>query len=106
VHALVAAAFLGPKPPGTVVGFLNGDRADSRAVNLRYCTPSEVLHQQYRLGRKRVGGYHPPARLDERVVQEIRAQRGHVPQRRLAARFGVSQTTVSRIQAGHRAVDG
>ena len=103
VHSLVAEAFLGPKPPETVVGFRNGDRTDLRAANLRYTTRSGVMYRQYRLGRARAGHrYHPPIELDESKVQAIRALRWRVPQRELATRFGISQTTVSRIQAGRR----
>jgi hypothetical protein len=105
VHTLVAGAFLGPKPPHAVVGFQNGDRADLRAANLCYTTRSGVLYRQYRLGRRRAGhGYHPPMELDEVRVRAIRALRGRVPQRELAARFGISQSTVSRIQAGRKRV--
>jgi hypothetical protein len=103
VHSLVAEAFLGPKPPDAVVGFRNGDRTDLRAANLRYTTRSGVMYRQYRLGRARPGhGYHPPAVLDEPTIRAIRALRGRVPQRELARRFGISQSTVSRIQAGRR----
>jgi hypothetical protein len=33
---MVAQAFLGPKPSGAKVSFLNGDRRDCRAENLAY----------------------------------------------------------------------
>lgn len=43
VHHLVAAAFLGPRPPGAVVRHLNGDSRDNRPSNLAYGTPAENI---------------------------------------------------------------
>lgn len=40
-HTLVIAAWVGPRPEGMHVAHRNGDRADNRLANLRYCTPSE-----------------------------------------------------------------
>lgn len=41
VHRLVAAAFLGPCPPGMEVRHMDGDPANNVATNLRYGTSSE-----------------------------------------------------------------
>lgn len=41
VHAIVAAAFIGPRPPGMQVCHIDGDRFNNQADNLRYGTPSE-----------------------------------------------------------------
>ena len=40
-HALVALAFLGPRPEGLQVSHDNGDSTDNRACNLRYVTQTE-----------------------------------------------------------------
>jgi hypothetical protein len=49
VHALVLAAFVGPRPDGMYCLHNNGDQTDNRACNLRYGTASEnsidtILH--------------------------------------------------------------
>ena len=41
IHALVAAAFIGPRPEGMVVRHINGDASNNAATNLAYGTPSE-----------------------------------------------------------------
>ncbi len=41
VHALVAEAFIGPRPEGMEIRHLNGDPADNRPENLEYGTRSE-----------------------------------------------------------------
>lgn len=50
VHALVAAAFIGPRPEGLEVRHLNGDRLDNRAENLAYGTRSENMRDAVRHG--------------------------------------------------------
>ena len=47
VHAIVALAFLGPRPDGYEVAHGNGDRADARLENLRYATPKENQADRY-----------------------------------------------------------
>lgn len=56
VHALVAEAFLGPRPDGLQVRHLNGDRTDARVSNLAYGTQSENMLDAVRHGT------HPQAR--------------------------------------------
>lgn len=41
VHQLVAAAFIGPRPPGQQVRHLDGNRSNPRLTNLAYGTQSE-----------------------------------------------------------------
>lgn len=48
VHALVAEAFLGPRPPGQEVRHLNGNAADNRLKNLAYGTPRDNQMDKYR----------------------------------------------------------
>lgn len=57
VHRLVAAAFLGPCPPGMEVRHMDGDPANNVATNLRYGTSSEnnldiVRHGRHLLASK------------------------------------------------------
>lgn len=41
IHALVAAAFIGPRPPGAIIRHLNDDPWDNRVENLAYGTQHE-----------------------------------------------------------------
>lgn len=50
VHALVLAAFVGPRPPGMVTRHLNGNKVDNRPENLAYGTHSENQLDNVRLG--------------------------------------------------------
>jgi hypothetical protein len=54
VHRIVADAFLGPCPAGYQVDHVNGHKADNRAANLEYVTPSENTKRAWqRLGNFR-----------------------------------------------------
>jgi hypothetical protein len=50
VHRLVAAAFIGPCPPGLEVCHNNGDPTDNLLPNLRYDTRSENMFDKQRHG--------------------------------------------------------
>ena len=52
VHALVAAAFHGPRPAGCEVLHINGNLYDNRPENLRYDTHAENMHDIYVQGGK------------------------------------------------------
>lgn len=61
VHHLVAAAFIGPRPPGAVVRHLNGDKEDNRLSNLTYGSQAEniadtVAHGRHYYGSRDVCG--------------------------------------------------
>lgn len=65
VHALVALAFLGPRPSGYDVAHLNGDGSDNRLANLAYVTRRENnLHM----------AGHGRLRLSVEQVHSIRRQ--------------------------------
>lgn len=51
VHRLVLEAFVGPCPPGMEACHNNGDRTDSRLVNLRWDTSTENNRDTVRHGR-------------------------------------------------------
>lgn len=59
VHALVAEAFLGPRPKGQEIRHLDGDRSNPRLANLAYGPRSEnnfdrVQHQRYKFTTEQV----------------------------------------------------
>lgn len=104
VHVVVAEVFIGPKPAGHQVNHKDGNTSNNAVANLEYVTPSaNVRHSLDVLGRKRAcGSRNGAARLTEEQVQQMRAAFlvGGVSHTALAARYGVSRSTVSRIISG------
>ena len=52
VHALVVAAFIGPRPDGHDIIHLDGDPANLHADNLAYITRSERVRDQHNQRRR------------------------------------------------------
>ena len=102
VHQLVLEAFVGPCPPGcTQVRHLDGDPANNRLENLAWGTAAENAADKMRHGRSMSGARSPCSKLTPRQVRFARrAARLGVPQRRIAARLGVSPPTVSKAVRG------
>jgi hypothetical protein len=98
VHALVAEAFYGIRPPGLQVGHANGFKRDNRACNLRYITPKQNIAESIRDGTHPRGEWHWCAKMTD--AQVLEARRIHRPRTRatgiraLAHRYGVSNTTM------------
>jgi hypothetical protein len=104
IHVLIAATFLGPRPPGLVINHRDADKLNSRPENLEYCTQAQNIHHAMTLGRTarglrnganskperrprgpRHGAYTKPeklargeshgnAKLTESIIREIRAR--------------------------------
>lgn len=79
----------------------NADR-DAKGRTARGDRSGRRLHPERWTGLLR-GVQQPLAKLDDEKVREIRAlyARGHIRQRDIAARFGVTQATVNRVLLGH-----
>src|SRR5690606_27606505 len=75
VHALVAEAFIGPRPEGHQIAHNDGDRLNSRLENLRYATAAEIAVDQIAHGRAPRGSRNGRAKLTEGQVLEIRRRR-------------------------------
>lgn len=73
VHALVAEAFLGPRPKGASINHRDGDKQNNRASNLEYVTHAENMAHASREGLMAHGEKHYNAKLTEDLVREIRA---------------------------------
>jgi len=106
VGALVAEAFIGPKPPGKFVTHLNGIKHDDRASNLAYVTKSQAQKMSFKRNPWRVcrGSTHPCSKLTEEQVRWIienhkkgSSEFGIQP---LARRFGVANYTIRKIING------
>ena len=102
VHSLVAEAFIGLRPDGGEVNHKNGVKADNRAENLEWVTPSGNARHAVATGLRppQPGESNGRAKLTDREVGAIRGLRGRMTNRDLGRRFGVSDVAVSLIQRG------
>jgi hypothetical protein len=100
VHTLVLTTFVGPRPANMECRHLDGNRLNPRLDNLRWGTRSENYDDRRKHGTSNDGERAGAARLSNTQVQEVRSS--DTPIRVLAARFGVSENTISRIRSGHR----
>ena len=101
VAALVAEAFISPRPPGLVCRHLNDDRWDHRVSNLAWGTIADNSEDARRNGKSPLGIRHGCVKLTIEQVTRIRAAMLRGEPRRLAKEFGVSESLVSLIRHGH-----
>ena len=78
----------------------NGSQGCFRAACLEWKTGSENQADRRRHGTDNRGSRHGMARLDEDDVRTIRALRGKMLQREIAAQYGVATTTITLIMTG------
>jgi hypothetical protein len=116
VHTTVANTFLSPRPEGSEVRHLDGDKNNNAVSNLAWGTAAENAADRDRHGTTARGNRngarkHPAqlahgerasnAKLKEADVVAIRAAvDAGEPQRDVATRYGVSESTVSCIILG------
>lgn len=101
VHAIVAEAFIGPRPAGMDVRHLDGDPSNNHVSNLAYGTRAENFADAISHGTIRHGSNHRSAKLDESKVRQIRAMwRSGERQCKIAEAFGVTGGVVSQILSG------
>jgi hypothetical protein len=98
VHALVAAAFLGPRPAGREINHRNGIKTDNSVWNLEYLTDAEHKRHSMEMGQVASGEGKAQAKLTEATVRAIRASVGTASDREIGARFGVDSETVRQIR--------
>lgn len=98
VHALVAAAFIGPRPTGLTVNHKNAVRTDNRVENLEYLTQGDNMRHAASLGLIPRGERCHFSSLTEAQVVSIRERMGSTTQANLAAEFTCSQATISDIK--------
>lgn len=99
-HVLVAAAFIGPCPPGHEVRHWDGDKQNNTPGNLLYGTRAENRDDARRLGTLAVGSRIAQAVLHESLIPAVRALQGRVTQNVAAATYGVSRATIRRVWRG------
>jgi len=99
IHQLVAAAFLGPCPPGLEVNHKNGIKTDASLSNLEYVTHQENVAHAIATGLK-PRGKGGRTKLSEDDVREIRKMIGEIPMKEIAAKFGVRRAQITAIKHG------
>lgn len=106
IHAVVLAAFVGPRPACEGARYVgahwNDERTDNHLTNLRWTTPKENTGQDaLRTGRIKTGEESPRSSLTNEQVHAIRCASTSSESRAfIASCFGVSATTVHRILTG------
>ena len=101
VHRIVAAAFLGPCPPGLQVRHLNGIPSDVRPENLEYGTSKQNSDDRERHGRTPRGECHSRIRITDDQVKELRHLWSNGwSQSRLAKKFDMTPAGAYAIAIG------
>lgn len=102
VHALVCAAFHGPRPsPKMTVAHLNGVRSDNRAENLQWKTQADNHADKVRHGTLMRGEGHPSAKLSHMDVIDIHVRlNSGERQCDLAKEYSVARSTIQDIASG------
>jgi hypothetical protein len=98
VADLVLEAFVGRRPEGQEVRFIDGDPSNVRLKNVRWDAPAAPAPPT---PARNAGSAHPRARLNEATVVEMRRLRaGGMALKDLAARFRVTIPHASHITTG------
>lgn len=103
VHQLVAWAFNGPQPEGTVVNHIDGNKLNNTPGNLEYISNSANVHHAYRTGLlSNKGTTNGRAKLTDELVKAILAIPKSVPATAIAKEFGCGETAIRDIRAGNK----
>lgn len=103
IHSLVARAFIGPKPPGHNINHLDGVKTNNRVENLEYATFSRNSKHAFEIGLSPRGENHGISKLTNAQVREIKVALQackHGDQAKLARKYGVNDTVISKIKRG------
>lgn len=105
LHRIVAEAFIGHPPSGTVVNHKDGDKSNNRADNLEYVTQKENIRHAISTGLTRQQGeLSVNAKLtDKDALEAYTMYANGALMTDVASRFGVSKSLIGRIVIGkHR----
>jgi hypothetical protein len=102
IHALVAEAFIGPRPEGMEINHIDAVKTNNRPGNLEYVTGEENLRHAHLNGlltkNIRPGEANPFSKLTTSDVQQIRMlASARVPLRLIATMYDVALGTIKGI---------
>lgn len=100
VHHLVLEAFVGPRPSAQECRHKDGNVTNNTVDNLAWATHAENLADKVAHGTSQHGERNAQAKLTNAEAATIRNSKE--PLKVLAARFGVRESTISRIRSGVR----
>jgi hypothetical protein len=101
IHQLVAKAFHGNRPLGMDAAHDNGNKADNRADNIEWKTRKENNLDRIRHNTLAHGERHGQSRFTVRKVMLARKlKQQSIPERKIAARVGVSRWTLRDMLRG------
>lgn len=100
VHSLIAEAFHGPRPEGSVVRHLDGDSANNRPVNISYGTQQTNILEKRDHGTMRRGDSHPRSKLSDEQMLAAVADALVIGQRPASRKHGISQAVLWRVING------
>lgn len=100
IHALVLAAFVGPRPEGADTCHNDGDPSNNHISNLRWDSRSANIADSMRHGTIPLGQKKWNAKLRDQDIPNIRNLFGKVSYSEIARRYGVSDATIRQIKNG------
>lgn len=100
VHRAVIETFNRKPRTGELVRHLDGNPKNNHISNLRFGTVLDNMRDKRRHGRQTKRESHPPAKLTESDVMEIKKLIGKVSLREIGRRYGVTHTTIRRAANG------
>lgn len=99
VHALVAYAFIGPRPEGLTINHKDGDKFNNAPDNLEYATNKEQDTHARSMGIKDSRGEkNPKSKLTHEQALFIRTDKRTAVA--IAADYGIHYATVHKIRQG------
>lgn len=100
-HRAVCLAVHGPAPEGHDAAHSCGNRTCLTPKHLRWATKIDNAADMVAHGTVLAGELNPQAKLSRAQVEHIRAMKGIMLQKDLAAAHGVTQALISKVQRGH-----
>lgn len=98
VHALVAMFHLPPRPDGTQLRHIDGNKLNPSATNLTWGSAKDNADDRQRHGRTVNGESHPSSKLTNSMIAEIRSAAGNgEPYTSIASRFLVTPEQIGNI---------